>query len=400
MFLVRLLQKILGYINFKIEGGNIEKFLNLTARAGVTLWNLRKAGDTLYASALEKNIKTLEEEAKKAGSSLTIIAIRGLPVKFERHKGRIGFIAGAVIFIVIIVYFSGFIWSVEITGNSAIPSSEIEYTLSDLGLSPGVRKSRLNTKSIEQKALMQLPELSWMHINLDGSVARVEVGERTQEPEIVADDRPCNIKASQTGQIVSIQVYEGVTNLKVNDTVRKGELLVSGVIEEPKTQITRYVHARAKVIARTSHQLTVTVPYRTAKMQDTGKVVKKYALDFMNVEIPFYHSEPEGNFRRMVYKSPLTIFGVRFPIAWKTTAFYEYVNTPVQLTKSEALKKAKELIAEKEKTELSGAAIKSRRYTENFGKNALTLRGDYVCEEDIGVMQEISFAEAESGIIS
>lgn len=399
MFFVRLIQKVLGYINFKIEGGNLEKFLNLTARAGITLWNLGRDGATLYASALEKNLKILTEQAKKAGASFTVISIKGLPVKFERHKGRIGFIVGAVIFIVILFYFSGFIWSVEITGNSTVSTADIEYTLSELGLSPGVRKNSFNSKSLEQQALMKLPELSWMHINLDGSVAKVEVGERTQEPEIVADDRPCNIKASQTGQILSIQVYEGVTELKVNDTVKKGELLVSGVIEEPKTQITRYVHARAKVIARTEHQLTVTVPYKTIKTEDTGKVVKKYALDIMNAEIPFYRSEPQGNYRRLVYKSPLTIFGVQFPIAWKTTVFCEYVNTPVTLTKPQALQKAKELLAQKEKTELSGVTIKSKQYSQDAGRNVLTLKGDYVCEEDIGVMQEISFAQAEGDII-
>ena len=391
MFLIRLLRNLLGYVDFKVDGGNPEKFLNLTARAGVTLWNLRREGSALCASTLKTNCKKLPPQAARAGVELTITEKKGLPVMFERHRGRWGFLAGAVLFAVIIVYFSGFVWSVEISGNSAVSTRDIQYALNGLGLSPGVRMDTFNAKNLEQQALMELPGLSWMHINLDGSVAKVEVGERTQEPEIVADDRPCNIKASQTGQIIRIQVYEGVTALKVNDTVRQGELLVSGVVEEPKTCITRYLHARASVIALTKHKLTVTVPYNSTQMQDTGKTVKKYTLNFLNLQIPLYRAEPDGSYRRMVYKSPLTIFGARLPVSLKTTVFYEYRNTPVILSKQQAFAKAEALIAQKEKTELSGVKVKNKTYAKKAGGNVLTLTGDYDCEEDIGVTQEVTF---------
>jgi similar to stage IV sporulation protein len=397
MLITRFLRIICGYVDFKADGGNTEKFLNLSARAGITLWDIHRSGTALCAKTILSNFKKLSEPAKKAGVRLEVIGKKGLPLIFKRHRGRWGFICGAALFVGIMFYFSGYIWSIEITGNKIVETREIQYTLSELGLCPGVRLGSLDTNEVEQQALLKLPELSWMHINLDGTTAKVEVGERSERPELVADDRPCNIKASQTGQIISINVYQGKAVLKKNDTVQQGELLVSGVVEEPKTLVTRYLHARAKVIARTKHELTVDVPYNTTKMVDTGKVAKRYTLNFLNVQIPFYRSEPQGNYRRMVYKSPLTIFGFELPISLKTEVFCEYVTSPCVLTKKQAEQKAKELIAQKEKTELSSVKVKSKKYTiKENAKRSLTITGNYDCEEDIAVQQEIIFG-SENG---
>jgi similar to stage IV sporulation protein len=235
MFLTRFIQLLLGYVRFMVDGGNPEKFLNLTAREGITLWNLKREGTSLSGSTLALNYKKLLPEAEKAGVHIRVTARRGIPIRIHRHRKRIGFIAGVALFFAMLWYFSGFVWAVDINGNSVVATNEIMYTLSDLGLRPGIRADTVNLKNVEQRALILLPDLSWMHINLNGGTAQVAVGERSFRPEIVPDNRPCNVKATQTGQIISIQVYQGVTTLKAGDTVLKGGLIVSGIVQEPKT---------------------------------------------------------------------------------------------------------------------------------------------------------------------
>lgn len=397
MLITRFLQILLGYVNFEADGGNPEKFLNLSARASVTMWNLRRKGTVLCGSTLRSNYKKLLPQAEKAGVRLYITEKKGVPVVFERHRGRWGFLAGVVFFFVIIAYFSGFVWSVEISGNKMVTTREIQYALGDLGLSPGVRIDTFNKKSLEQQALIKLPGLSWMHINLDGSVAMVEVGERARRPEIVPEDRPCNIKASTTGQIISMQINQGVAALKKNDVVQTGELLVSGVVEEPKSGVTRYLHARAKVIARTKHEFSVKVPFKTTEMRDTGKIIRNYKLNFLSLRIPLYFTEPRGSFRRMCYKNPLKIFGTELPVSLSTAAFYEYHRVPVTLTKRQALNKAKVQLLQKEKTELSGVSIKKKSYVRTVSSDGLILTGRYTCEEDIALSQEITVAQEIAG---
>jgi similar to stage IV sporulation protein len=395
MFLTRLLQMLLGYCVFTVEGGSPERFLNLAAHAGISMWNLRRVNDGLRGCAMQgctlhRNYKRLSPYTQKTGVRLTLTAQKGLPFVFARHQGRWGFLFGFAMFLAIIVYFSGYIWSIEISGNRAVSTREIQYVLSDLGLSPGVRMDDFDSKTLEQKALLKLPGLSFMHINLDGSVARVEVGERARQPEIVPDDRPCNIRASETGQLVGLEVYKGVAMRKIHDTVLKGELVVSGVVEEPKTLVTLFVHAEAKVIARTRRQLSVTVKYKTTALQDTGKIVKCSRLNFLSLQIPFYFKEPQGSWRRMVYKNPLTVLGKELPVSVTTAVFYSCKRVPVMLTRQQAEKKAKTLLTRQEKTEFAGAAIIKRKWGLKAGPDAITLTGSYICEENIALSQEIT----------
>lgn len=393
MFFLRLIQMFLGYIKFRVDGADCEKFLNLVSRAGIVLWNIRRGKTGLYANVLLSKYKTAEQLAKKAGVKLTVVKRKGLPVYLEKLKNRLGFVLGVLLFAAVIVYFSGYVWIIKISGNSTVSSREILYALSDQGLEPGVRKNTFDRKTVEQQALEKIPELSWIHINLNGSVANVEVGERTKRPEVVPDDRPCNIKASETGQILQMEVYEGQTALKVGDTVQKDELLVSGVIEEPMSMLTRYVHARAKVIASTSRELSVKVPFKTMENRDTGKVIKKYSVKFLNVSIPFYFKVPSGNYRRLAYKNPLVIGGTQLPISFNTAAFLEYESVPVTLNKQQALEKAKKKIADKEKIEFSGVKVTSREYKQKFDSDGITLTGKYKCEENIAVSKEVKIGE-------
>lgn len=390
MFLTRLFQFLLGFLRFKIDGGNPEKFLNLTAREGITLWNIKRDGSGICANTLDSNYKKLLPVAQKAGVRIFVLKRKGLPVRLEKHRRRYGFAAGIVFFFLILWYFSGFVWNVQIVGNSRVETREIQYTLNDLGLKPGIRAGSVNIKQVEQEALIMLPDLSWMHINLDGGTAEVKVGERSQRPEIVPDNLPCNVKASETGQIIQIQVHQGKAAVKAGDTVLKGGLIASGIITEEKTGITRYVHARATAIARTRHELSVIVPLKTTEKVSTGKVIKKYMLNFIGLEIPFYKSEPSGSFNRTVYKNMFTVGSVKFPVGITTSVFSEYRETPVVLTKKQAETKAKALIAEKEKTELSNAKIIKKAYVEKFDSAGITLSGTYDCEENVAYEEEFS----------
>lgn len=390
MFLTRLFQLLLGFLKFKIDGGNPEKFLNLAAREGITLWNIRRDGTGICANTLISNYRKLLPIAEKAGVRIFVLKRKGLPVRLEKHRRRYGFIVGIVFFFLILWYFSGFVWSVEIAGNSKVETREIQYTLSDLGLQPGIRAGSVDTKKVEQEALILLPDLSWMHINLDGGTAEVKVGERSSRPEIVPENRPCNVRALQTGQIIKIQVHQGTASVKAGDTVLKGGLIASGVITEEKSGITRYVHASANAIAKTKRELSVTVPFKTIEKINTGKVIKKYKLNFIGLEIPFYRNEPTGSFNRTVYKNMFKAGSVQFPVGITTSVFSEYHETPVALSKKQAENKAKMLIAEKEKTELSNAKIIKKNYVEKSDSAGITLKGVYDCEEDIAYEDEFS----------
>jgi hypothetical protein len=125
----------------------------------------------------------------------------------------------------------------------------------------------------------------------------------------------------------------------------------------------------------------------------TGKLEKKYTVDFLGLEIPLFRTVPTGDFIRTVYKNSLEIGGLKLPVAVTTSVFSEYKDTPVVFSKTQAEYEAKAQLASKENTELSNAKITGKSYHEKANASSLTIAADYNCEEDIAYEEEVILGE-------
>ena len=84
--------------------------------------------------------------------------------------------------IALLIFLSGFVWSVDITGNERLSTNVIMDTLEECGFEEGKRKNSFNITEIENQMMIKLPDLSRISINLDGSAAHIEVKERFMPP--------------------------------------------------------------------------------------------------------------------------------------------------------------------------------------------------------------------------
>ena len=136
-------------------------------------------------------------------------------------------------------------WTIEVVGNETVSSDEILDFLEEEGLKIGSYKSALNPRELERKTLLELKELSWIAVNITGSTVTVEVNERILPPDMYLDnDKACNIVARYTGQIHSMDIYDGQSDLQVGDTVLAGDLIVSGIVEDGKDRPALSTHGR------------------------------------------------------------------------------------------------------------------------------------------------------------
>ena len=319
MLFIRLFRLLAGYLRFRAEGGSPERFLNAASRGNLRLWDIRVKDGVLNACAYRRSRAGLKKAAGAAGSRLVIQKECGLPFVFMRYRFRKGIVAGVLLFFAVLWFFSGFIWTVQIEGNSRVSAAAITQALSDAGLRPGVFRLTLNLHEAENKTLASLPDLSWMSINLFGSTAVVRVKERVYPP-LVPDGTPCNIRASQTGQIVLLETYEGMPVIRQGDTVKKGDLIVSGIIEE-KTGVLRLVHASAKAVAVTKRELRQRVPFAAQKQVFTGKPITRRVLNLAGLHIPLtIGGDPQGQYLSTVTENWLILFGKKLPFSVRTTA--------------------------------------------------------------------------------
>ncbi len=355
MYLKILLNYILGYVNIKVEGFFIERFINICISKKILLWNIkRKKSTIMYANIGINDYKKLKPIAKKTKSKISIQNKKGLPFvvhKYRKRKIFVGLLA--VIFIALFVM-SKFIWNIEIKGNNQISKAEILEELNKQGLKIGAYKGKINSNSIINRVRLDRNDIAWMGIDLEGTNAIVEIKETSKAPEIIDENEYCNIVSNKEGMITKINVQNGTAVVKEGDIVKQGDILVQGYLEGKYTGI-RYVHAKADIEAKIWYSKKEKVFLKQQIQVPTGATEEKYTLNINNFKINFYKTLSKfENYDTINENKKLMIFSNFYlPIEITKKTNYEYVNEEKIYTEEELIQLTQEKIEEELKEEIS-----------------------------------------------
>ena len=358
MYLKILLNYILGYVNIKVEGFFIERFINICISKKILLWNIkRKKSTIMYANIGINDYKKLKPIAKKTKSKISIQNKKGLPFvvhKYRKRKIFVGLLA--VIFIALFVM-SKFIWNIEIKGNNQIPKAEILEELNKQGLKIGAYKGKINSNSIINRVRLDRNDIAWMGIDLEGTNAIVEIKETSKAPEIIDENEYCNIVSNKEGMITKINVQNGTAVVKEGDIVKQGDILVQGYLEGKYTGI-RYVHAKADIEAKIWYSKKEKVFLKQQIQVPTGATEQKYTLNINNFKINFYKTLSKfENYDTINENKKLMLFSnfyLPIELIKKTNCEYKYeekIYTEEELTQITQEKIEKELEEEIVQTE-------------------------------------------------
>ena len=83
---------------------------------------------------------------------------------------------------------------------------------------------------------MERNDISWIGIEFKGTNAIVKIVEATKKPDIIDEKYFCNIVASKDAVITRIVVQNGTAQVKVGDTVKKGDILIAGWMQGEHTE--------------------------------------------------------------------------------------------------------------------------------------------------------------------
>ena len=328
---------IFGYVSLSAERARAHEIMNLCMERGYVYRDLRFEGDRIYFNCSLGTAKKLSDVCGARGIEIVRLRERGVPSLLGRYRRRYGFFAGLALFAAIFFLSSTVIWGIKIDGNARLSEREVLTELRRCGLSVGSRKSGLDVSAIENRVLIESDEISWISVNIIGTVAEVEIREIEVEEER-EQYLASNIVAARDGQIELFEDVRGNIVLNIGDYVRKGELIVSGLYDS-QTQGIRYTDAKGRVLARTERDISVSIPFKYEKKRYTGKVFTEKYLIFFEKEIKFYTNA--GN----LYASCDTIDTVEYinffsagelPVGVRTVKHMEYVYEDAERTPEEA----------------------------------------------------------------
>ncbi len=209
-----------GSISLVVTGAFPERFLNLCAQHGVLFRNLTwHDAHTLGIEVARHQFQRVKEVAARVCCEVEVQRHAGVPHQLEKLRHRYAFWVGMTLAIATVLILSQFILTVEVTGNEQVPTAVILAELSRQGVKVGAYGPHIEERVASQEALIHLPELTWMTVNLHGTRAEVIVRERVEKPEIVDLTTPAHIVAETTGLITRIEPRSGQPLFEVGEMV-------------------------------------------------------------------------------------------------------------------------------------------------------------------------------------
>ena len=391
----KLINWLLGYAEVRAEGAFPERLLNLCAQNRLAFWGLSWQSETSFSIRVRlKDLKRLGELGQRAMCTLSIGKYQGLMAAVLRWRKRWGFVAGVLLACLAVAVLSRFVLVVEVTGNETVSSAVILSELQRLGVRPGVYGPGLDRTALANEALLGLPELSFLSMNLHGTRLEVVVREATPAPKLLAEETPADVVAAADGIILDIHTAAGQALFEDGDTVAKGEVLISGDVELRKPEDSTYdigklvVHAAGSVRARTWRTMEASIPVKLQVKEYTGEEKTAYSVKILWETFDFFGNSgiSYAKYDKITKTRYLTLFDHRLPVALISTSCREYstVEKPVDaqaacaMLEEELRRRLDEVMAQCEGVVLRTDFLAAER------EGLLTVTMLAECEEEIG----------------
>lgn len=389
--MLKLIRLFFGYVIFTVTGPFPERFINLSAHYGISIWNIKRNKNSMVCSTMASEYKFLRKIAKQSSMKMRLKDKKGFPFVIKKYKKRKGLLVGVILFFLIINFLSSFIWNIEVNGVLENTKEDILSTLGELKISSGILKNKVDLSNIEATLMAKYPNLSWTSANIDGCNLEIELKEKVSPPELLAQESPCNIKASCDAYITRVEVYSGIAEVKPGESVTAGQLLVNGIFEDNFGQNSIH-HASAKIFAITNKTLTEEIDLCPKEHIHTGKNVNRRKIKILNVEFPVtFRPVPKGNFDKNTEIKNITFFEKSVPITLYTENWSHFVESTKKISQEEAVDIANKNIEVKENDILKDIKILKKDKKGKFSNGKYILHVNYTCEENIAQTAPILF---------
>ena len=319
MIVVAFFRWIFGYFSFTANGKFPERFLNICSKRGIKLWKLLPV-ENGFSGCCRNNEKTaVEAAAEKSGCTIEITGHWGLPAFVQKYRHRSGLLVGAALGTAFCICMSGFIWNINIIAPDGISEYEIRRELKENGLYEGVRYDYEEINRTERQTKLCDNRISWLSINVFGTNAVVELSAKktAKKDDGTADNKKkvSNLKATADGTVTRLEVQSGSPAVRIGDGVKKGQLLVSGVLEYTDGS-NAFTESLGKVFARTAKKITLEMPVKSKNiLPDKDRIYCKTDFELFGVRIPasVRGDDFSDNFTRS-FRERLTLLGNDLPV--------------------------------------------------------------------------------------
>ena len=380
-----------GGVKVFVEYAHSTAFLNLCMYYCIPYTNFTTVTDGIELVIRGNAYKKLKKEACARGIEFKVIKKSGIPSFIDRYKLRVGAFIGIILSAALIYLSQNVIWDINVTGNESLSGGEVRELLRSEGLFVGSYIPTANTDRIENKIMLKTDNISWMSINISGTVANVQIREVVRGEEIDASANPANLIANKDGIIEEVRIFKGQVMVSPGQTVSKGDVIVSGIYESERHGI-RYTRATGQVYARTIEEYYIEIPFEYQGKRYTGEEYCDKYLNFFDYSINISkNSRNDGALydKIDIVENYCLPWGLPTPIEKRTVKYSAYETVTMTRSAEEA-----EELAYFELSRILGdmaeeSTMISKTVTPIIGENSFVLYCKIGVIEDIAELSEI-----------
>lgn len=305
-----------------------EKLYNI----GINIYEIKNFSNYLLIKISYEDYEKLKKYLKSY--NISIFSYTGIK-KLEKYamKNFVFFIS-LFIGVIILLIVNNMIFKIEIKTNNKEIYEMVNESLKENNIKVFTLKKRhKNVEKIVEKILQENEkDIEWLEIVYDGLKMKVLVTEKIKFNSEV-EYKHCNVVASSSGKIISMNVYKGDVLKEVNDYVNKGDILITGEITHNE-EVKDILCAKGEVYGEVWYKIKVSVPFVEEYKEYTGKNRYNFQIKTNNQKFKIFKDRLKSYEEKYENIYKLNDFEINF------VKEKEYIIKNKKLSEEEAYEKA------------------------------------------------------------
>ncbi len=386
-----LFRWITGRRTFSVDVELRTRAVEILMREGIKFRSIKPCAGAFRFVVYGNDVRACSRVLSGNGIPYVAGTYRGAIPAVRYFLHRPGLILGALLFFTVNFLSSHVVWDITVSGNETMPANAVIEILEESGFTYGTYIPAVDFDALHSRIMAYHPEIAWISVNVSGTVADVQMretkfGENKKREKGVYS----NIKAAEDGRLVEFRVEGGYPVRSSGDVVKKGQLLVSGVVPVRDGSM-RFSYPSGEVLAEVERSVTIRSEFRSSQKLYTGNAREEYTVKFFKKKINLFSNggKEYDSYDKIESEERVFLFGsVPLPVWIEKTRLNEYVRAAVERTPREVIEEAfSELRYETELLVGDGELL--RKKTEcNVDDNGVTLSCRLLVLADIAEILE------------
>lgn len=324
----------LSGMRVRLQGRSLERLLHELQAHGVNPREVRREGLRTLTMRIER---ADEREVRRACADAHVEVRQCTPLGLTRalmHLRRRATLPICAALCVLMLGMLGTrIWRIDVEAPSHALRAQVEQALSAMGAMPGAAKSELDLRALESAVTADVPGVKFCQARVRGVTLTLTAQQVEPAPDTLSLYPPGGLYAMCDAVVERVQVLAGHAVVQRGDTVRAGDLLISGE-EQLSREDTAPVRALGIVTGRVWFEGRGEAALSEVMLEPTGRQSLRRVMRLPGREIVLAKGREFALCRREVSEQP--IGGLFVPMSIVTTRISELRERDIQRPMDEA----------------------------------------------------------------